>query len=98
VKKIFLVLIFILCVLFSISLYLENPHAIEFNYYFDINWQVNFVVFLFSVFFTGALFGALLMSMSVFKQKIRTSAEHRKLLKVEKEVENLRALPLKDEV
>ena len=97
-KKIFLVVVFIFFLLLSISLYLENPQNIEFNYYFDINWQVNFVVFLFSVFFSGALFGALLMSMSVFKQKMRTSAEHRKLVKVEKEVENLRALPLKDEV
>jgi len=90
-------LLFVFCALFAVTLFLKNPHKVEVLYYFGINWDVNIVILLMGTFFSGVLFGLIVMYWSVFKQKIRFSAEHRKLVKVEKEVENLRALPLNNE-
>ena len=49
-------------------------------------------------FFVGMTLGVLLMSMSVFKNKRRVGKTNKELKKVEKEVENLRSMPLKDEM
>lgn len=48
-------------------------------------------------FFIGMILGVLLMTMSVFKNKRQVGKATRDLKKVEKEVENLRAMPLKDQ-
>jgi len=98
VKKIVWVLLFVFCALFAVTLFLKNPHEVEVFYYFGINWNVNVVILLMGTFFSGVLFGLIVMYWSVLKQRMRFSSEHRKLVKVEKEVESLRAMPLKDEV
>ena len=97
-KKIIWLLLFLFCVAFAITLFLKNPHQVQVLYYFGINWNVNVIVLMMGVFFSGVTFGLIVMYWSLLKQKVKYSAEHRKLEKVEKEVENLRALPLKDEV
>jgi len=98
VKKIILILIGVLSFLFAVTLYLKNPHNIEVSYYFGLNYQFNVAILLILTFVLGIVFGLIVMTLSLFKEKMRFSAEHRKLVKVEKEVENLRAMPLKDEV
>ena len=97
-KKIVWVVLFVFFVLFTITLLLKNSHKVDVNYYFDIKWQIHIVVLLMGTFFSGLTLGLIVMYWSVLKQKMRFSAEHKKLAKVEKEVENLRAMPLKDEV
>ena len=97
-KKIILILIGVLSFLFAITLYLKNQHSVEVSYYFGLSYELNVAILLIITFVLGVVFGLVVMTLSLFKEKMRFSAEHRRLVKVEKEVENLRAMPLKDEV
>jgi len=94
----FWILVFAVLVLFAATLALENKDWIEISYYFFAPIKVPLFALLVVPFFIGLLVGMLIMSLSVFKHKRQCSIEKRKLVKVEREVENLRALPLKDEV
>lgn len=94
----FWILIFAVILFFVMSVQLKNDNLVEINYYFNIQHQISVFWLLSIPFLSGLLLGVIIMSFSVFKHKRRGSAEKKKLVKVEKEVENLRALPLKDEV
>lgn len=96
IKKIFWALLCLFSALFAISLILKNPEKVNISYYYGINFELPIYVLLLITF--SAVLCFFWMLLLVFKQKMRVSSEHRKLVKVEKEVENLRALPLKDEV
>jgi len=97
IKLILWVLLFLFVAAFSASVYIENRELIPVKY-LHLEGEIKIFWLLIVPFIIGLLMGALLMSFSVLKQKRRFSIEHKKLSKVEKEVENLRALPLKDEV
>ena len=97
IKLILWVLLFLFVAAFSASVYMENRELISVKY-LHLEGEIKIFWLLIVPFIIGLLMGALLMSFSVLKQKRRFSIEHKKLSKVEKEVENLRALPLKDEV
>lgn len=98
VSWLFWVLIFLVIAIFVASVQMKNGDPIEVNYYWDIKEQISVFWLLSIPFLIGLLLGVLIMSFSIVKHKYRSSVEKRKLVKVEKEVENLRALPLKDEV
>ena len=49
-------------------------------------------------FFIGMILGVLVMSLSIIKNKRRVGVAKKALVKVEKEVQNLRAMPIKDDV
>ena len=49
-------------------------------------------------FLSGMVIGWLFMSLSVFKNKRQVGKAKKQLAKVEQEVENLRTMPIKDEV
>lgn len=95
---IFWIVVFVLLVVFAMTLSLENDNLVEVSYYGLGAKNVSVFILLIIPFFIGLLLGVVITSFSVFKYKRRCSIEKRKLAKVEKEVENLRALPLKDEV
>jgi len=97
-KRILYIIVFLVVALFAFTLNHKNPDNILVNYYFDIQWNVPLFIVLVVPFFTGMLLGVLMMSVSVLKSKRHTSQTKRSLAKVEKEVQNLRAMPIKDEV
>lgn len=90
--------VFLVVLCFVITVEIKNDSLIQVNYYWDLQYEVSVFLLLSIPFLTGLLLGVIVMSFSVFKHKRRNSVEKKKLAKVEKEVENLRALPLKDEV
>jgi len=98
VKLLKFVLLVVIGAVLIMSLYNKNPELVQVSYYFGLSGEFAMATVLIATFFIGVLFGALVMSLSLFRQKLRFAAEHRKLVKIEKEVENLRAMPLKDEV
>lgn len=99
IKLLFLfVFLFLPALLFAILLKTENDEKIPVKFLHLIDGEYTVFWLIIIPFVAGLLVGALLMGFSVLKQKRRFSIEHKKLSKVEKEVENLRALPLKDEV
>lgn len=96
-KRLFYLLIFLIFALFAFTLNLKNPQIITVSYYFNISWDLPLFLVIMLPFFVGMVLGVLLMSLSVFKNKRQVGKTNRELKKVEKEVENLRAMPLKDE-
>lgn len=95
-KKLLSLIIFLLFALFAFSLNLQNPGSITLKYYFGLEAQVDLYVVLLVPFVIGLLLGVLLMSITVFRNKMQAGKVKRKLAKVEKEVENLRAAPVSE--
>ena len=97
-KKLFYAAILIVFFVAALTLNLKNPQAVTINYYFDLQWQTSLVLALTAAFAIGLLLGWLIMTLSVFKNKRQVGQARKQLAKVEKEVENLRTMPIKDEV
>lgn len=96
-KKLILLPFVILIVLMALTLSLKNPQDVALNYYFGLSWEGPVALALILTFVFGLLIGWLLMSFSVLKNKRVVGKTKRQLAKVEKEVENLRAMPIKDD-
>ena len=97
-KRILYLIVFLLVALLAFTVNLKNPDTIAIHYYFGIQWNLPLFVVFMAPFFVGMLLGILVMSFSVLKTKHQVGRTKRDLAKVEKEVQNLRAMPLKDEV
>ncbi len=90
----FLLSIFVVLVwgFFAFSVYLMNQEqTMTFKYIFGIEWTGHIATYMFVTFILGMLIGALIVSLSLFGQKLKTGKANRQLKKVEKEVEGLRA-------
>ena len=96
-KLIYLVLLLFFLVL-VLTINLKNPQSVQLEYYFGIQWDGPLVWLLTITFCLGLLIGGLLMSVSVFKNKRVAGKTRKELAKVEREVENLRTMPIKDQV
>ncbi|RBP51473.1 LapA family protein [Arenicella xantha] len=95
-KKILFFVLFLLFVVFALTLNLQNPGSITLKYYYFGEANVALSLVLIIPFVFGLLLGALLMSISVFRNKVAVGKTKRQLAKVEKEVESLRTLPLSE--
>lgn len=96
-KKIFTLLLFIVFVLLVVVLVIKNQEQVLFSFPF-IELEAQLGLLMLAAFIGGIGVGALFMSFSLLKSKMVGSKAKRQLAKVEKEVENLRAMPIKDEV
>ena len=81
-----------------ITFQIKNPGTVPVVYYFGLNYQLPFFVVILVPFVAGLLLGLFFMSLSLFKQKRHLGKAKKDLAKVEQEVKNLRAMPIKDEV
>lgn len=97
-RKLFFIILFILLVVLAVTLNLKNDQLVTLDYYAGLHWEGPIAWLLTLTFSAGLIVGALFMSLSVFKNKRNASKTRRKLEKVEKEVENLRTMPIKDDV
>jgi uncharacterized membrane protein YciS (DUF1049 family) len=97
-KRLLYLCFFLLFVLFAFTVNLKNPQMVTLNYYFDFHREAPLVLVLTATFVIGILLGWLFMSLSVIKNKRQLGKAKKALVKVETEVQNLRAMPLKDEV
>ena len=97
-KKLFYGFVLAIFFLAALTLNIKNPQAVTIYYYFDWQWQTSLVLALTAAFAIGLLLGWLLMSVSVIKTRHQAGKTRKQLAKVEKEVENLRTMPIKDEV
>jgi uncharacterized membrane protein YciS (DUF1049 family) len=97
-KRLLYLCFFLLFVLFAFTVNLKNPQMVTLNYYFDFHREAPLVLVLTATFVFGILLGWLFMGLSVIKNKRQLGKAKKALVKVETEVQNLRAMPLKDEV
>lgn len=96
-KKIFSLLLVFIFVVFGFILNLKNPDLVQFSFPF-IETEAPLGLLMLLAMLFGVVIGALLMSFSLMKSKLAGNKAKKELAKVEKEVENLRAMPIKDEV
>ncbi len=96
-KRIFNLLLILIFALLGFVLHLKNSEQVAFSFPF-IEWDAPLGLLLLLFFVIGVILGACLMSLSLMKSKLAGNKAKRQLAKVEKEVENLRAMPIKDEV
>lgn len=92
-KYILGIVILLVLSVFAYSVNLQNPELITLKYYFGIEWSIKVATLLLCTFLVGLFVGAFVMSLSLIGQKFRTGKVSRKLKKVEREVESLRAAP-----
>ena len=89
-------LIFILVVLiFGLSFAVLNAESVQINYYFGM-YQMPLSLILVIAFVIGALFGAVVNVGMILRLKRQIFRLRKEARFTEKEVKNLRALPIKD--
>jgi len=89
-------LIFILVVLvFGLTFAVLNAESVQINYYFGI-YQIPLSLILVIAFVIGTLFGAVVNVGMMLRLKRQISRLRKEVRFTEKEVKNLRALPIKD--
>lgn len=97
-RRLFYFLVFLVIIVFGVSFALKNPDLITIKYYFDISWTVKLAALLAAALAIGAVLGVLLTSMWVLRSRRRLSQAKREVRKMEQEISNLRALPIKDDI
>ena len=97
-KRLIYLIVFLLVAIFAFTLNLKNPQTINLQYYFDLQLEAPLVLVLTTSFLLGMVVAWVFMSVSVFRNKRQVGKTQKQLAKVEKEVENLRTMPIKDEV
>jgi putative membrane protein len=94
-KRILFFIVLLILVVFTISFTLLNTQMVTIKYYF-VQWDTDLMkVILFSV-CLGAALGFMATISMVFRLKHELSKKKKEVKHIEKEVANLRALPLKD--
>ena len=94
-KRILFFIVLLILVVFTISFTLLNTQMVSIKYYF-VQWDTDLMkVILFSV-CLGAVLGFMATISMVFRLKHELSKKKKEVKLIEKEVANLRALPLKD--
>ncbi|MFT7562186.1 MAG: putative membrane protein [Flavobacteriales bacterium] len=96
-KRLLYLCFFLLFAFFAFTVNLKNPQTVTLNYYFDVHREAPLVLVLTATFVVGVLLGWFFMTLSVIKNKRQVGKVQKALAKVETEVQNLRAMPLKDE-
>lgn len=97
-KKIVYGFITVIVLFFGITVTFQNQHVVDFNYYFGLHWKEPLAWMLLLAFIAGILIGfmsSLRMLLRLQRQLVHARKEQRR---VEQEVSNLRALPVKDGV
>jgi putative membrane protein len=97
-KLFFYLLLFVAVVAFGLTFSLKNPQLVEINYYPDIDIAAPLVVVLLVTLLLGVLIGVLVMFLSQLRKRRQLSRAKKEILKLTEEVQNLRALPIKDSV
>ena len=97
-KLFFYLLLFVAVVAFGLTFSLKNPQLVEINYYPDIVITAPLVVVLLVTLLLGVVIGVLVMSMSQLRKRRQLSRAKKEILKLTEEIQNLRALPIKDSV
>ncbi len=95
-KNILLILLFVIVSTVSALFFAQNDAMVEIKYFAGtIDWQLNWV--LITILVLGYLLGGLSVLGSLMANKLKLASANRRLKLLEKEVSNLRALPIKDE-
>ena len=82
--------------LFTVTFTLLNSQPVKVNYYFG-SYEIDLLIVVVICLVIGSLLGVTAVLGKVFSLKQEVSRKEKKIKITEKELENLRSLPLKDE-
>ncbi len=95
-KNLFLVIVFVIVLTASALFFAQNDKLIEVHFFgLIVSWQMNWVLITFMV--IGFSFGIVAVIGSLLTAKVKLANANRRLAMHQKEINNLRALPIKDE-
>ena len=95
-KRIIYLILILVVTLFTVTFTLLNSQPVKVNYYFG-SYEVDLLIVVVICLVIGALLGVTAALGKVFSLKQEMSRKEKKIKITEKELENLRSLPLKDE-
>ena len=95
-KRIATIVVFLLFLVFALTLNLKNPETVTLRYYFDFEQEFDLFLVLFIPFASGLLLGVLMMSFSLMRKKMDASKAKKDLERCQQEIQNLRAVPIKE--
>ncbi len=93
--RIFYLLLFLLLIVIGIAFSVLNAEVVKFNYYFSSS-QIPLSLVLVLAIFTGAILGVLASTGMIISLKREATKLRKSSAIAEKEIKNLRAIPIKD--
>ena len=95
-KRIIYLILILVVTIFTVTFTLLNSQPVKVNYYFG-SYEIDLLVVVVICLVIGAFLGIMAALGKVFSLKQEMSRKEKKIKITEKELENLRSLPLKDE-
>lgn len=95
-KRIIYLILVLVVTLFTVTFTLLNSQPVKVNYYFG-SYEIDLLIVVVICLVIGAALGVTAALGKVFSLKQEMSRKEKKIKITEKELENLRSLPLKDE-
>jgi putative membrane protein len=95
-KRILYLVVIAITLLFGITFALQNRQTVEVGYYFGLAWSGPLSIALLAVLALGVAIGYLAGLRMVIRMQRSLVQARKDLRQVEQEVQNLRALPIKD--
>lgn len=97
-KRLFYLLLILLLLVVGVTFSLKNPQEVAIDYYFGLSWSGPMSWLLLVVLAVGSFLGVLLTFTWVLRSQRRLSQARKAIRKMEQEVNNLRVVPIKDDV
>lgn len=95
-KRLFYIVVAIVVVLFGMTFAFQNRQTVDVNYYFGLSWNGPLALALLGAVAVGVVVGFLASLRAVLRLQREAAAARKEIRQVEQEVQNLRALPIKD--
>jgi putative membrane protein len=95
-KRIISLVLILIVTLITVTFTLLNSQPVKINYYFG-SFEIDLLVVIVMTLVIGALLGVMAALGKLLSLKQEMSRKEKKLKVTEKELENLRSLPLKDD-
>jgi putative membrane protein len=95
-KKVLYLVVTVVVVLLGITFALHNRQTVEIAYYFGLGWNGPLALALLATFAAGAVVGYLMSLRMVVRMQRELVRSRKEIRQIEQEVQNLRALPIKD--
>ena len=95
VSRVFLIFLFVVVLLLGLVFFLKNNEVITFHYIMG-SVEITVSILLLLAFAAGAILGVISLLPLLFRLKHQKTLLQRQIRMTEKEVENLRVLPVRD--
>ena len=96
--RVFYVVVAVVILFFGVTFAYQNRQTVDVSYYFGPSWNGPLALALLAAVAIGVVIGFLATLRTVLRQQRQLAAARNEMRQVEQEVQNLRALPIKDVV